>query len=178
MYAVTAVLLHKQVVVGGGQFIRRVCSTRRHIAGAHGRQEQGQRSLSFLVKILLDEQDELSIRSGMSVRADIYSETNDKALAVPVQAVLIDEDAAEGEEDQDEQAYVYVMEDGTAVRKDVKTGLSSDSDQEILEGLEEGEHVIAGPYRVLRHLNEGDEVEEEDESEEDQDKANDGDDKD
>jgi HlyD family secretion protein len=124
------------------------------------RQAPGQQSLSFLVKILLDEQDAMAIRPGMSVRADIYTETSEETLAVPVQAVLYDEDMDEDAEGEKEQTYVFVMEDGKAVRKNVTTGLSSDSDQEILEGLKEGERVISGPFRVLRHLNEGDNVEE------------------
>jgi HlyD family secretion protein len=128
------------------------------------RQTPGQASLSFLVKILLDEQDAMVIRPGMSVRADIYTQTSEETLAVPVQAVLYDEDADEEDEDKDEgkeeQTYVFVMEDGKAVRKDVEIGISSDSDQEITSGLKEGEIVISGPFRVLRNLNDGDEVEE------------------
>ena len=42
---------------------------------AVARQTPGQQSLSFLVKILVDEQDELKILPGMSVRADIYTES-------------------------------------------------------------------------------------------------------
>jgi HlyD family secretion protein len=133
------------------------------------RQAQGQQSLTFLVKILLDEQDTMAIRPGMSVRADIYTETAEETLAVPVQAVRFDEDVDEENEGEAEQAYVFVMEDGKAVRKDVETGLSSDSDQEILQGLSEGEQVVAGPYRVLRHLNEGDEIEQQEDSEDDED---------
>ena len=109
------------------------------------RQAPGQQSLTFLVKILLDEQDELRIRPGMSVRADIYTESTDNTLAVPVQAVLVDEDIDEEEEGEDEQTYIFVMEDGKAVRKNIKTGISSDSDQEILSGLSEGAIVITGP---------------------------------
>ena len=48
----------------------------------------------------------------------------------------------------------------------MKTGISSDSDQEILEGLEEGERIISGPFRVLRHMNDGDPVEEMEKEEE------------
>jgi HlyD family secretion protein len=131
------------------------------------RRTQGQASLSFLVKILLDEQDKLVIRPGMSVRADIYTQSSEEALAVPVQAVLYDEDFGADDEDGDsgggkgkkEQAYVFVMEDGKAVRKDIETGISSDSDQEIKSGLKEGEMVIIGPFRTLRDLADGDEVE-------------------
>jgi len=130
------------------------------------RQTPGQASLSFLVKILLFEQDTLKIRPGMSVRADIYTQSSEETLAVPVQSVLYDEDNDDEEESRKEQAYVFVMEDGKAVRKDVKTGISSDSDQEIIDGLEQGEVVISGPYRVLKHLNDGEEVEEAEEPEE------------
>lgn len=131
------------------------------------RQTPGQASLSFLVKILLDEQDTMTIRPGMSVRADIYTQSSEKTLAVPVQAVLFDEDPDDEDEGKEEQTYVFVMEDGKAVRKDVETGISSDADQEITTGLKEGEMVISGPFRVLRHLVDGDEVEEAEKAEKD-----------
>jgi HlyD family secretion protein len=131
------------------------------------RQTPGQASLSFLVKILLDEQDTMTIRPGMSVRADIYTQSSEETLAVPVQAVLFDEDSDDDDESKEEQTYVFVMEDGKAVRKDVEIGISSDADQEITAGLKEGEIVVSGPFRVLRHLNDGEEVEEAEEPEED-----------
>ncbi|NCF64006.1 MAG: efflux RND transporter periplasmic adaptor subunit [Gammaproteobacteria bacterium] len=131
------------------------------------RRAAGQQSLSFLVKILLDEQDALEIRPGMSVRADIYTETNEETLAVPVQAVLYDEGLDEKSDSLEDQPYVFVIEDGKARRKDVRVGISSDSDQEILEGLSTGENVISGPFRVLRHLKEGDEVEKKDDASKD-----------
>jgi len=129
------------------------------------RQTQGQASLSFLVKILLDEQNAMLIRPGMSVRADIYTQSSEETLAVPVQAVLFDEDLGEDDKakdkkDKKDKTYVFVMEDGKAVRKDVEVGISSDSDQEITAGLEEGETIIYGPFRVLRDMNDGDDVEE------------------
>ncbi len=131
------------------------------------RQTPGQASLSFLVKILLDEQDTMVIRPGMSVRADIYTQSSEETLAVPVQAVLYDDDSEAENQDRakEEQTYVFVMEDGKAVRKDVAIGISSDSDQEITSGLEEGEIVISGPFRVLRTLHDGDDVEEAEDSE-------------
>ncbi len=132
------------------------------------RKTQGQASLSFLVKILLDEQDTMMIRPGMSVRADIYTQSSEETLAVPVQAVLFDEDTRKGDKDKDknEQSYIFVMQDGKAVRKDVEIGISSDSDQEIIAGVKQGETVISGPFRVLRNLNDGEEVEEADDSDE------------
>ncbi len=132
------------------------------------RQTPGQASLSFLVKILLDDQDTMTIRPGMSVRADIYTQSSEETLAVPVQAVLYDEEFGEEDEDNEkaEQTYVFVMEDGKAVRRDIEIGISSDSDQEITSGLEEGELVISGPFRVLRNMNDGDDVEKAEDSDE------------
>lgn len=125
------------------------------------RQTPGQAGLSFLVKILLDEQDVLMIRPGMSVRADIYTQSSEETLAVPVQSVLYDEESDSDDDDKDkgDKTYVFVMEDGKAVRHDVEIGISSDSDQEIKSGLTEGDLVISGPFRELRNLADGDEVE-------------------
>lgn len=131
------------------------------------RKQPGQASLSFLVKILLDEQDSMIIRPGMSVRADIYTQSSEEALAVPVQAVLFDEESEEDDAGKEEQTYVFVMKDGKAVRKDVEIGISSDTDQEITAGLEEGEVIIFGPFRILKHLNDGEAVEEADDADED-----------
>ena len=133
---------------------------------AVARQTPGQQSLSFLVKILLDDQDDLKILPGMSVRADIYTQTTEETLSVPIQAIRYDEDAEDEEDAGEDQPYVFLVENGKAVRRDVNTGISSDSDQEILDGLEEGDTVVSGPFRVLRHLNDGDPVEEKENEEE------------
>ena len=126
--------------------VQSVASVARKMAGEAG--------LSFLVKILLHEQNSIIIRPGMSVRADIYTRSRENTLAIPVQAVLYDEDTG----GEDEQTYVFVMRDGKAVRRDVSIGIASDSDQEIIDGLEAGERIIYGPYRVLRHLLDGEDV--------------------
>ncbi len=124
------------------------------------RQTAGQQSLSFLVKIVLDSENELPVRSGMSARADIYTQSAEETLAVPIQAVRYDEEAEGEDSEAADQPYVMLFDDGVARRQNVSIGLSSDSDQEITEGLEEGARVIIGPYRVLRNLDDGDPVRE------------------
>ena len=135
------------------------------------RQNPGQRSLSFLVKILLEDTGEVEFLSGMSARADIYTESSDRTLAVPVQAVRFEEAVDADESDEEAQTYVFIVEDGKAVRRDVKTGIASDSEQEILEGLDEGEKVVTGPFRVLRSLRDGDEVVQREESDDEDQEA-------
>lgn len=117
-----------------------------------------QQNLSFKVKIRLIEPDAIAVRPGMSARVEIYTESSEDALAVPLQAVLYDEDA-----DADaEQPYVFVVENGHAVRRDVTVGLSSDTLMEITTGLSAGDTVVSGPFRMLRDLRGGDAVTDED----------------
>ncbi|MDZ7372367.1 MAG: efflux RND transporter periplasmic adaptor subunit [candidate division KSB1 bacterium] len=44
---------------------------------------------------------------------------------------------------------VFVVEDGVAKMIPVRTGISSETDVEILSGVKEGQKVVSGPYRVL-----------------------------
>jgi HlyD family secretion protein len=113
-----------------------------------------QQNLSFVVKIRLTAAEQVAVRPGMSARAEIYTESSEDALAVPVQSVLYDEES----EGDAEQAYVFVIEDGAAVRRDVELGLSSDSHMEITSGVALGEQVVSGPFRVLRFLKDGEAV--------------------
>ena len=54
---------------------------------------------------------------------------------------------------------VFVVKDGKAEMRAVRTGIASRTDVEILEGLSEGETIVDGPYRTLaRELSEGQEV--------------------
>lgn len=137
-------------------------------------QTPGQMSLSFLVKILLEDPGEFAVRSGMSARADIYTASSEASLSVPVQSVRLDEEAED--DDEDPASFVFLMQDDKAVRKVVRTGISSDSDQEILEGVKEGDLVITGPFRVLRHLDDGDPVKVKPESDDDEDDGEDSED--
>lgn len=121
----------------------------------YAQQAAGQQNLSFEVLIRITEPGKVAVRPGMSCRAEIYTESSDGALAVPLQAVLYDETASA----EEAEPYVFVVEDGKAVRRDVELGLSSDSHMEILSGLAAGDQVVSGPFRTLRHLKQDDAVE-------------------
>nr|HAD50906.1 efflux transporter periplasmic adaptor subunit [Algoriphagus sp.] len=54
---------------------------------------------------------------------------------------------------------VFVMQDGEAKMKTIKTGISDFQNIEVLEGLQEGDQVISGPYFVVsKELKDGDKV--------------------
>jgi HlyD family secretion protein len=127
--------------------------------GAPGTSEQ---KTEFEVRIGITDP-EPSLRPGMTATADIFTQTNENALSVPIQCVAVrtlDQLAMEGEApettrsryqlDRDGFAeIVFCVEDGNAVAKQVKTGIQSDTLIEILEGLKEGDVVVTGSYRAI-----------------------------
>ena len=59
------------------------------------------------------------------------------------------------------QEVVFVVKDGIAKITPVKTGISDDTNIEILSGVEEGDKVVSGSYKALsRLLKDGSKVEE------------------
>lgn len=155
--------------------------------GSSGYSRPQQQDVTFFLVRLLFEDPGPELLPGMSVRADIESDAHSDALVVPIQAVvnrppLAAESEAggdgEGEEgdggggtEEDELSVVFVIEDGRAVQREVETGLSDDTHVEIVAGVEPGETVVTGPYRVLKDLEHEDPVRvrssSEDEEEED-----------
>jgi len=104
-----------------------------------------------------------TLRPGMTTSADIVTNTNPHALSVPLQCVAlrtVDQLARKGEKRKDAEArfkpdrdgfveVVFVIENGKAVARQVKTGIQSDELIEILDGLKEGDEVVTGSYRAI-----------------------------
>lgn len=128
-------------------------------------QTNGALARSYSVKVTLADTGGLLLRPGMTCRAEIFvgPEKQDAVLAVPVQAVFSNNDAATevepGAEAPAEESFVFVADGDQAERRVVKLGLSDDSRQQVTDGLKAGERVIVGPYKVLRHLQDGEPVE-------------------
>lgn len=114
-----------------------------------------QQGVTFEVKIGLTDKKLPRVRPGMSCRAEIYTQSTPNAIAVPLQAVLYENNPNSKSLEPTSGAYVYLMQDGKAHKVDVTTGVSSDTYQEIVSGLKAGETVITGPYTVLHALSEG-----------------------
>ncbi len=114
-----------------------------------------QQGVTFEVKIGLTDEKLPRVRPGMSCRAEIFTQSTPNAIAVPLQAVLYENNPNSKSLEPTSGAYVYVMRDGKARKVDVTTGVSSDTYQEILSGLKAGETVITGPYTTLHALSDG-----------------------
>lgn len=114
---------------------------------------EGAQGLSFAVKIRLDDTP-VQLHPGMSCRAEIFTTSKEGVLAVPIQAILIEEDPS----GEPASYHVFVYDDGIARRVAVETGISDDAYQEISGEVSEGDRIIIGPDRVLRALGVGDAV--------------------
>ena len=123
------------------------------------------------------------VRPGFSCVANITTATRRGVLAVPIQALTIEEVlfAAAGElvreeprprilglettTDEPPDGFtredtrgVFVFRDGVAVFTPVRVGVAGERYFEVLLGLGDGDHVITGPFAAARRLVDGDAV--------------------
>jgi len=104
-----------------------------------------------------------TLRPGMTASADVFTKTNESALSVPIEAVVVrtvDQLVMEGEDRKEAESrytadkdgfveIVFCIESGKAIARQVKTGIQSDELIEILDGLKEGDEVVTGSYRTI-----------------------------
>jgi HlyD family secretion protein len=115
---------------------------------------EGQQGQSFAIKIRLLDPEKITLRPGMTCRAEIFTATKGGVLAAPIQAILVEEDLTSDIVRRD----VFVHRDGRAVKVSVEVGIADDTYQEIVSGLSPGDEVVTGPDRVLRALEDGDRI--------------------
>lgn len=120
-----------------------------------------------------------SLRPGFTATAEIETATRTDCLVVPLQALTVRErergpdgelvvppmpvdgedvaaDAVLTRKDLEEIEGVFLLVDGRARFRPVRTGITGGMDIEVLGGLEAGEEVVVGPYQKLRKLSEWD----------------------
>ena len=129
---------------------------------------------TFRTRVLV-EGDIADLRPGMSAQVEIEVERADDAIIVPIEAgVERDKEEEEDEEDpglegekppkrrkkrkKEYVELVFRVEDGKAMRTEVKTGISDNTHIVVLMGIAEGDEIVAGPYRVLDKLKDEDAV--------------------
>lgn len=114
---------------------------------------------SYTVRLRFEQDGRLTLRPGMSCRAEIYTRTASDVVAVPLQAVLSNNsEFADPMAEDAGQHYVYVVRQGQAEKRVVETGLADDQYQQVRAGLTAGEQIVTGPYKQLRYLRDGDAV--------------------
>lgn len=124
------------------------------------------------------------LRPGMSATVEIITEVRNNTLVLPQEAVAVrtiseenrfaenarkkdnkDKDDEEkgnfnkGDSKEDPVEVVFIASNDSVWAKQVKLGIYSDTHFEILEGIEEGDLVVTGPFRLLsRELHSGTKV--------------------
>jgi len=137
-----------------------------------GTQEQ---VTNFEVTVALLDYNE-RFRPGMSTTVDIITETQEDVIKVPIQAITVrpkeklDKKPGVEEHETDEEMetkdskrpemieVAFCVENNKSVMKPVKLGISDDTHYVVLSGLEEGDNVITGPFRVLSRTLKDDEL--------------------
>jgi HlyD family secretion protein len=111
------------------------------------------------------------LRPGMTSTSEIITDTRQNALSIPIQSVAvrtvdqlkrkvqqpsgdtaIADEALAKEFIPDKDGFVeivWVVENGTANARQVRTGIQSDTHIEILDGISEGETIVVGNYRAI-----------------------------
>jgi len=114
------------------------------------------------------------LRPGLSSTAKITTATRNGVLSIPIQALtvrapadLAPKDAgknsvqaatsapADASKQKEEVQGVFVIRNKKAEFVPVDTGISGTTDIEVTKGLQEGDEVITGSYKVLRTLKPG-----------------------
>ncbi|MCC6397984.1 MAG: efflux RND transporter periplasmic adaptor subunit [Bacteroidetes bacterium] len=123
---------------------------------------------------------EIQLRPGMSMTADIETETKHNVLTVPIQsvttrmpkmeikegegdgqrgAVLASTNGGKRKEENKAKEIVFVVENGVAKAVPVRRGISDDNYTEILEGVSDSVQVVSGSYKAInRELEDGSKV--------------------
>lgn len=121
------------------------------------RQTQGSQNKSYPVKIRLAATNEFAFHPGMSCRAEVMTRpaTDERVLAVPVQAVKYEE--SENKNDK-AKTSVFIVKDSRVVKRNVETGTADDTYIEVTKGLKADEEVVIGPAKTLNFLRDGEKV--------------------
>lgn len=105
-------------------------------------------------KALMEEnKGRMPFRPGMSSTVHIYTKSEKQILAVPVGAITMKE---KKDNSGDKEEVVFIIKDGKAVKKAVKTGIQDTKYIKIAEGLKSGDEVIIAPYEAINFkINDG-----------------------
>jgi HlyD family secretion protein len=127
----------------------------------------GQSAIDFEVVITIDDPG-VELRPDLSATAQIVTERVNDAVSVPIIAVTVrDRSVVDSTRfalppiapgDFQDVEGVFVIEGGTVTFRPVRLGITGAEHFEVVSGLEPGLTVVAGPFQVVRLLENGDPV--------------------
>ena len=122
---------------------------------------QNDRAVDYEVEITLD-QPPTEVRPDLSATARIVTATRKRVLSIPIIALTVREHTPVSTENRPidttaakkkkEAEGVFIVDKGVATFRPVKVGIAGDEYFEVMDGLREGETIVAGPYQAIRDL--------------------------
>ena len=129
------------------------------------------RILNSSYQDLVNQGTKYPFRPGMTASVEVMTETKRDILSVPLAAVTTrkaERDSTENDDnsnqkvgvaDKEVDEVVFKLVDGAVVKIIVKTGISDYQRIEVIEGLNDGEEIVSGPFlAVSKRLKDGDKV--------------------
>jgi HlyD family secretion protein len=92
------------------------------------------------LEVTLDNPDE-KVKVGYEADIDITLKESSNVIAVSFESIL---------EDEDGKNYIFIVENNKAVQRFVKTGLETDFDVQVLEGIKVDEQYVKNPPSTLK----------------------------
>ncbi|MCT4616888.1 MAG: efflux RND transporter periplasmic adaptor subunit [Candidatus Gracilibacteria bacterium] len=100
--------------------------------------------VSYEVKLVLDDDNfDKKILSGMTSDVEIITENKKDVILIKSSAIT----------ERDNKKFVMINKDGKPNKAEVKTGLTSDGQTEIISGLSEGDEVLITEFKANSNLN-------------------------
>jgi len=140
---------------------------------------QSDRAVDYEVEITLVNPPS-EVRPDLSATARIVTDTRKQALAIPIIALTVRENTpvsteqrpargtaqaatppdtskrgAAGGANKKETEGVFLIHNGVATFHPVKVGIAGEEHFEVVEGVHQGDTIVAGPYQAIRDLKEG-----------------------
>jgi HlyD family secretion protein len=123
------------------------------------------RAVDFDVEVTLDNPPR-DVRPDLSCTARMVTDTRARALSIPIIALTVRDHERVPIEDSTmdttrlkklgkEAEGVFVVREGKATFRPVKVGIAGDEYFEVIDGLREGETIVAGTYQAIRDLKDG-----------------------
>ncbi len=131
---------------------------------------QNDRAVDYEVEVTLTNPP-ADVRPDLSATARIITDTRKHTPAIPIIALTVRENKPVPNENRARRSSprdtstaggkkkevegVFVVNNGVATFRPVKVGIAGDEYFEMLEGVKEGETIVAGPYQAIRDLKDG-----------------------
>src|SRR5216683_3297178 len=141
---------------------------------------QSDRAVDYQVEITLANPPS-EVRPDLSATARIVTDTRKQALAIPIIALTVRENTPLSTEhrpsrgtaeaatpapadtsrrgaragNKKEAEGVFLIHNGVATFHPVKVGIAGEEHFEVVEGVHQGDTIVAGPYQAIRDLKEG-----------------------